>query len=162
MKKFLFPLLTLFFVSCAETNSNPKYEANLALAKKWFQTFETENMEELSKYFADKLQYQGAFYGQPMMNSKEEVINYMKGWHDSMENIKYTPENFLPGVDNNTNLPDGSVRTYGTWTGVNTISGKSFEVKFYHYMNFDDNGLMIEGGDYGDATGIMLAVAPDE
>ena len=78
-----------------------------------------------------------------------------------MDNIKYEAENFLPGVDPETSLPNGSVRTYGTWTGVSTTSGKSFEAKFYHYMTFDENGLIINGGDYGDATGIMVAVAQD-
>ncbi|NCG04588.1 MAG: hypothetical protein GWO82_04570, partial [Bacteroidetes bacterium] len=46
-------------------------------------------------------------------------------------------------------------------TGVSTTSGKSFEAKFYHYLTFDENGLIVKGGDYGDAMGIMVAVAPD-
>jgi hypothetical protein len=28
-------------------------------------------------------------------------------------------------------------------------------------MTFNDNGLIINGGDYGDAMGVMMAVAPD-
>ena len=78
-----------------------------------------------------------------------------------MENISYKPENFLSGVDPETNLPNGSVRTYGTWTGKNTASGKNFKVKFYHYLTFNNDGLVIDGGDYGDATGTVLAVSLD-
>jgi hypothetical protein len=51
------------------------------------------------------------------------------------------------------------VRTYGTWTGKNTASGKNFEVLFYHYMTFDENGMIINGGDFGDATGTVVAVS---
>ena len=60
-----------------------------------------------------------------------------------------------------TKMLNGSVRTYGTWTGKNTASGKPFEVKFYHYLTFDEDGMLINGGDYGDATGVVMAVAPD-
>ena len=35
------------------------------------------------------------------------------------------------------------------------------EVKFYHYLTFDEDGMLINGGDYGDATGVVMAVAPD-
>ena len=42
-----------------------------------------------------------------------------------------------------------------------TASGKPFEVKFYHYLTFDEDGMLINGGDYGDATGVVMAVAPD-
>jgi len=93
--------------------------------------------------------------------TKEDVVAYISGWLAAMEDINYEPENFLPGVDPETSLPNGSVRTYGTWTGVNTASGKPFEVKFYHYLTFDDNGMLVNGGDYGDATGVVMAVAPD-
>jgi hypothetical protein len=46
------------------------------------------------------------------------VLAYMGGWHAAMDDITYTPENFLPAVDPETNLPNGSVRTYGTWRGT--------------------------------------------
>ena len=52
--------------------------------------------------------------------NKEEAVEYSKGWHAAMENISYTAENYLPGVDPETGLLNGSVRTYGTWTGTNT------------------------------------------
>ena len=151
---------SLFLVSCTQ-NSNPTFDANVELAKTWFSKFEAEDMESIAAMFADEVEYQGAFYGMELMSTKEEVLAYMGGWHAAMDSITYTPENFLPGVDPETNLPNGSVRTYGTWRGTSVASGKSFAAKFYHYMTFDDNGLIINGGDYGDAMGIMMAVAPD-
>ena len=93
--------------------------------------------------------------------NKEQAMEYSKGWHDAMENITYTAENYLPGVDPETGLLNGSVRTYGTWTGTNTASGKDFEISMYHYFTFNDDGKIINAGDYGDATGLIMAVAPD-
>ena len=48
---------------------------------------------------------------------------------------------------------DGSVRTYGTWTGNVAETGKEFALKSYHAMAFKD-GLLIQGGDYFDFGGI--------
>jgi hypothetical protein len=51
---------------------------------------------------------------------------------------------------------------YGYWSGTNTASGKSFRALWYHYLTFDKNGKIINGGDFGDATGLVMAVAPDQ
>ena len=111
-------------------------------------------------FFADEVEYQSAFYGGPVMN-REELREYYKGWQDNMEDIRWEAENYLPGVDPETNLPNGSVRTYGHWSGTNTASGKSFKGYWYHYLSFDENGKITEGGDFGDATGLLMAVMPD-
>ncbi|CAI8159598.1 MAG: Uncharacterised protein [Bacteroidota bacterium] len=160
MKNLIYIAVIALLASCSQPQ-NPNFETNVEIAKAWFADFETEDMDKVAAYFADELEYQGAFYGMPMMTTKDQVVQYMQGWHSAMDNIKYAAENYLPGVDPETSLPNGSVRTYGTWTGVSTTSGKSFEAKFYHYLTFDENGLIINGGDYGDAMGIMMAVAPD-
>ena len=62
----------------------------------------------------------------------------------------------LPGVDPETGMNDGSVRTYGTWTGVHTESGKEFALKSYHPMAFKD-GKIVGGGDYFDFGGFMAS-----
>ena len=160
MRHILLIFTALLLLTSCMQNPNPSFEKNVELAKTWFATFEAEDMETISGMFAEEVEYQGAFYGMELMTTKEQVLEYMGGWHAAMDSITYTPENFLPGVDPETNLPNGSVRTYGTWRGISVASGKSFEAKFYHYMTFNDNGLIINGGDYGDAMGIMMAVAP--
>ncbi len=53
-------------------------------------------------------------------------------------------------------MRDGSVRTYGTWTGVHTESGKEWALKSYHPMAFKD-GKIIGGGDYFDFGGFMAS-----
>lgn len=160
MKKIIMISLAILLAACTQTPQNPNFDKNVELAKKWFETFTSENFEGVSDFMADDVEWRSCFYGAPLMD-KNASLEYMKGWHDAMENIKYTPDNYLPGVDPDTGQLNGSVRTYGTWTGTNTASGKNFEVHMYHYFTFNDEGKIINSGDYGDATGLMLAVAPD-
>ena len=76
------------------------------------------------------------------------------------ENVTFTEAIWLPGVDETTLLPDGSVRVYGKWSGNNIASGKVFAVDAYHYFNVQD-GKIIASGDFFDATGMVMAIQPD-
>ena len=72
------------------------------------------------------------------------------------DNIKFEADYWLPGVDPETGMRDGAVRTYGTWTGVHTETGKEFNLSSYHAMSFKD-GKIIGGGDYFDFGGFMAS-----
>ena len=135
-------MLVVVLASCSGPQQNPDFEKNVDLAKNYFATFVTEDIDATAALISDDVEWQGCFYGSPVMN-KEEAVEYSKGWHAAMENISYTAENYLPGVDPETGLLNGSVRTYGTWTGTNTASGKDFEVLMYHYFTFNDDGKII-------------------
>jgi len=161
MKKIIIFSLLCIVISCSQNQPNPNFEKNVELAKNWFTTFTSEDLEGCAEMMSEDVEWRSCFYGAPIMD-KEAAIKYMKSWQDAMENIKYTPENYLPGVDPETGQLNGSVRTYGTWTGTNTESGKSFEVYMYHYLTFNDEGKIINSGDFGDATGLIMAVAPDK
>ena len=160
MKKILLLLTICLFFSCSNYQ-HPDYEKNLETTKQWFEVFVTENLDATMDFYADELEYQSAFYGGPIMN-KEETREYLKGWQDAMEGITWEAENYLPGVDPETSLPNGSVRTYGYWSATHSVSGKSFRGLWYHYLTFDENGKITQGGDFGDATGLVMSVMPDE
>ena len=106
------------------------------------------------------MQWQAAFHGGGILN-KEQYGAYLKGWHDLMEDVTYTADNWLPGVSPDTGLADGSVRTYGKWSGVHTDTGKSWELVTYHTFDFKE-GLIIGGGDYFDAGGLMASLTQEE
>ena len=159
MKKLILFMTLGLFLSCSNVQ-NPDYERNLELAKQWFDNFGNEDLDFTMSFFADDIEYQSAFYDGPLMN-KDETREYFKGWHDAMEDISYEAQNYLPGVDPDTSLLNGSVRTYGYWSGTNSDSGKTFKGFWYHYLTFDENGNIINGGDFGDATGLIMAVSPD-
>ena len=159
MKKFILFLALGLVFSCSNVQHSD-YERNLEITKKWFDTFGNEDLDYTMSFFADEIEYQSAFYAGPVMNNAQ-TREYYQGWHDAMEDIKYDAENYLPGVDPETGLLNGSVRTYGYWSGVKSDSGKSFKGLWYHYLTFDENGKIINGGDFGDATGLIMSVMPD-
>ena len=125
MKKLLLLLTLGLFLSCSNVQ-NPDYERNLETAKQWFDNFGNEDLDFTMSFFADDIEYQSAFYAGPLMN-KEETREYFKGWHDAMEDIAFEAQNYLPGVDPETGLLNGSVRTYGNWSGTKSDSGKTFK-----------------------------------
>ena len=89
----------------------------------------------------------------------DQFAAMVKGYHDAFDNLNFEASAWLPGSDESGAF-DGSVRTYGTWTGTNVLTGKELNLKSYHYANFDDDGLIIGFGDFFDAGGMMDAVYP--
>ena len=65
-------------------------------------------------------------YGSSEPVGYDAYSSILKGYQDTFEDIVYTPQAWLPGVDTLTLKPDGSVRTYGSCSGTMTASGKSF------------------------------------
>ena len=108
MKKIIMIAFVSILMSCNQTQQNPNFEKNVELAQNWFTTFTSEDYDGLSELMTDDVQWQSGFYGGPVMD-KEATLQYMKGWQDAMENITYTPENYLPGVDPETGQLNGSV-----------------------------------------------------
>ena len=44
---------------------------------------------------------------------------------------------------------------------LDVASGKTFRGLWYHYLTFNEEGKIINGGDFGDATGLVMSVMPD-
>jgi quinol monooxygenase YgiN len=157
MKKILFLLsLTLCFVSCLD--SNPTYPENLATAKKFFALHGEENLKDQLDLISKDIESEPPFYGSKSIGY-EVFTSMLKGYHDAFDDIKYTPQVWLPGTDS-LGVLNGSVRTYGKWTGVQTKTGKQLDLKGYWYFGFDDNGLINAQGDFFDAGGMLDAVYP--
>ena len=159
MKKLLLITLLALFVSCS-TGQHPDFEANVKTAQTLLelQGSEADLQAQLDLVHED-LQWQPAFHGSAQID-KAGFGEYLKGWHDVMEDVTYTAVSWLPGVLAETGQPDGSVRTYGKWTGVHTETGKSWELISYHTWDFKD-GLIISGGDYFDAGGLLGSLQAD-
>jgi len=156
MKKLLFITLTAFFISCSQ-GIHSDFDANVESVKTFLELQGTEiDLQAQLNLVHKDLKWQPAFHGSPQIG-KEEFGEYLKGWHDTMEDVVYNPINYLPGVLAETGLPDGSVRSYGKWTGIYSETGKSWELTSYHTWDFKD-GLIISGGDYFDAGGLLASL----
>ena len=108
----------------------------------------------------DDLLWQPPMYGSKQYG-KSEHIEALKMYQTLFDNIQYTPDNWLPGVLAETGKLDGSVRTYGTWTGTHVETGKSFSLHSYHTFDFVD-GKIAAGGDYFDFGGFFASFEDTE
>lgn len=157
MKKTILILTVALFVAC---NNNPKYEQNLATAQKLFELHGEERLGEQLALVSKDIKLYTPMYGSSEPLGYDAYVNMLKGYQNNFEDVKYNAQAWLPGVDTLTLKPDGSVRTYGTWTGKNSATGKEINLSGYWYFNFDANGKIIAQGDFFDYGGMMQAVAP--
>ena len=160
MKKLLAIALFSVFVSCTP-GMHPEYEQNTETVKAFLklQGEETDVNAQMALIHED-LEWQPAFHGSVPIG-KEDFKAYLLNWQDVMEETVYTPRNYLPGVLADTGLQDGSVRSYGKWTGVHSATGKKWELTAYHTWDFKD-GKIIAGGDYFDAGGLIASLQVEE
>ena len=107
----------------------------------------------------DDLEWHMPVYGSEMADAqglKDALVNYQK----EFDNMNFTADYWLPGVDETTGLLDGSTRVYGTWTADHVASGKSVKLTSYHAFAFTD-GKISGGGDWFDFGGMMNSLAAD-
>tara|TARA_A100001388_G_scaffold276771_2_gene265511 strand:+ start:3532 stop:4320 length:789 start_codon:yes stop_codon:yes gene_type:complete len=155
MKKIILLLIGILFVGC---DSNPKYESNLAVAKKWVQAFEDQNIELWKEAVSEDLQDIAPMYGMGMVDY-ETSLQVAEFYIQNYTDVKFNDPVWLPGIDTLTMKPDGSVRAYGRWSGKSLSTGREFSLMSYHNFDFED-GKISSTGEYFDATGMVNAVGP--
>ena len=158
MKK-LFILLTasLIIISCSN-GKHAESEKNTEAAKAFFKLHEAEDAEGMFAYLHEDIQWHLPVYGMDM-GGIEEVKTAILGYQAEFDNLKFSADYWLPGVDTETGVPDGSTRTYGTWTSIHTKTGKETKLTSYHSFEFKD-GKIINGGDWLDLGGMMNSLVP--
>lgn len=155
MKKIILLFVGILFVGC---DSNPKYESNLAVAKKWVQAFEDQNIELWKEAVSEDLQDIAPMYGMGMVDY-ETSLQVAEFYIQNYTDVKFNDPVWLPGIDTLTMKPDGSVRAYGRWSGKSLSTGREFSLMSYHNFDFED-GKISSTGEYFDATGMVNAVGP--
>jgi len=155
MKKLLIIISVMFFYGC---NTNPDYQANLELAKKWVQVFENGDIELWKEIMSEDLRDQAPLYGMGEVDyaTSQQIAEF---YVNSYTDVKFNDPMWLPGIDTGTMTLDGSVRAYGVWTGKSKSTGRTFTLPSYHNFDFAD-GKIIYTGEYFDATGMVNSVGP--
>ena len=103
----------LLFIAC---DTNPKYESNLAVAKKWVQAFEDGNVDLWKRAVSEDLQDVAPMYGMGTVDYKTS-LQVAEFYVQNYTDVKFNEAVWLPGIDTLTMKPDGSVRAYGRWSG---------------------------------------------
>jgi hypothetical protein len=159
MKLYHFIVAGALLASCSSGGNHADYASNLALAQAAIAAHENEDIEAWVAHFSDSLKHESPVYGAgiiDLVQQKEQIGMY----HAAFDDIKFTDAIWLPGVNDETGRPDGSVRCYGKWTSTFVPSGKTAILNAYHYFSFTD-GKISQSGDFFDFGGLMDAVAPD-
>ena len=155
MKKLLSLLLLVVITSCT-TGNHKDFMANTELAKTYFNLHQQENAEAMWDFIHPDIEWHMPEYGAPMAGL-EVVKQAVTGYHAEFEGMNFAADYWLPGVDPETGLPDGSTRTYGTWTAVHTATGQKVSITSYHAFSFKD-GKIVGGGDWFDLGGMLNAI----
>lgn len=166
MKKILFAVsIILMSIGCKQTektdatsssknaDTQALYEQNLSTLKTFISDFEKEDIGGQAALIADSAWYSSAAFGDTV-HTKEHWLEGQKFFMDNNSNLHLSNAQFLPGIDSATHQFDGSVRYYGTWSGVHS-TGVASSVKFYGTYDFNKDHKIISGNDFFDLGGMM-------
>ena len=161
MKTILVSLSMAIFLFSCESGNHVDFSKNVETVKELVNLHALEEADAISVMFHENLEWQGPAYGSDPLNKADHMAAIVM-YHDMFENLKYTANNWLPGVNAETGQLDGSVRTYGVWSGNHSLTGTPLELTSYHTFDFKD-GKIIAGGDYFDLGGMFASfeVAPE-
>ena len=159
MKYFINLTLLLFvMVSCNQTSDTSafdeglaKFENNKALTDKTFDLFIAKDLDGMMDMYADDAIWSPANTLDSL--SKEALREGMTGWMTEFEVFSFNDRQYYPGVDDNF-VPDGSVRTYGTWAGKH-VSGAETVTKYYSVTQYNDDGKIVTALEWFDVGGVF-------
>ncbi len=151
-------LCTVFFVAAC-TGEHPDYTRNLATAQDLFRLHAEEAFDEQMEIWSEDVTLYPPIYASDAVGYGQ-VAEMVRGYQTAFDDLAFTEATWLPGT-NEMGKPDGSVRTYGTWTGVHAATGLPLKLRSYHYFNFDAQGQIIEQGDFFDYGGMAAAFTPN-
>lgn len=146
-------IIFLIFCSCQNNEYRVEFEKNTEIAKAYFKLHEEENSEAMFNYLHPDMEWHMPVYGMNM-GGIEDVKAAIIGYQTDFDNLKFTADYWLPGVNTETGIPDGSTRVYGTWNATHVKTGKEVNLTTYHSFEFKD-GKIFRGGDWFDLGGMM-------
>tara|TARA_B100000927_G_C16160463_1_gene347167 strand:- start:46 stop:558 length:513 start_codon:yes stop_codon:yes gene_type:complete len=163
MKRLMILLLAIVtLISCQNNDYRAEFEKNTETAKAYFKLHESENSAAMFEYLHPDIEWHMPVYGAPLAGLNE-VKAAVQGYQDAFEDMSFIADYWLPGVNTETGVPDGSTRVYGTWNATHSETGKKVALTAYHSFEFKD-GKIFRGGDWFDLGGMMnfIMETPDE
>jgi limonene-1,2-epoxide hydrolase len=170
----------LGIISCKEaaktdTAAAPDYAAfnkKVEVVRAFVKAHCAEDLAALTNLLADTLKYSSTVYNGNKWQGKTEMLAVLKGYHDNFENISYaegivladsTVGGFYSGSvypeQDATNIPT-NIRSYGTWTAVESKSKQTVGVKYYALIAVNIDGKIVSYSDYFDTSNLIPKSAP--
>mgnify|MGYP006159536983 CR=1 FL=1 len=160
MKNLIIILVTVMFAtSCTPPPPDTSaldagmemFNKNKAIADKTFNLFIAKDLDGMMDIYSDDVNWSPANTLDSL--SKDALREGMTGWMTEFEVFSFNDRQYYPGVDENF-VPDGSVRTYGTWVGTHN-SGATTVSKYYSVTQYNDEGKIITALEWFDVGGVF-------
>lgn len=162
MKKIIFMLcMAICFIACEDKPDNSaqlKFEENSKTVKAMLEAWENESPDY--SIFADDFVIKETAFGAERDSFGLEEMKAQNERNLAMMDFKLLGEPvFLPGVNPETKMADGSVRYYGDWEvtipETDSTMAKSGVLSVYHSFDFNDEGKIVYEQMYADFSGLM-------
>jgi len=164
MKRLMYPvILGLLIMGCApeekDNSAEMAFQKNSETVQANLQGWQNENLD-YSMYADDFAMLETTFGAEKDSISLEEMKSTDRQmWSVYDFKLLTSPPNLLPGVDQDTKAPDGSVRHYSDWEvtlpATDSTEAKSGVIRLYESFDFNDEGKIRYQQVYGDFTGLM-------
>lgn len=162
MKK-LCSILALFALLAAcqpgDNSSNEAFKKNSATVMAYLKAFQAENVDY--SIFANDFISRDTGFGAKdtvTLEQMKEGDKHLFAMYD-LKLIGFDSLVLLPGVNNVTQKPDGSVRYYGDWqvtrAATDSTAAKTGVLKTYESFDFNSDGKILFQQIYGDFTGLI-------
>ena len=145
----------------ANLSESPEYVANKAVAEAMFQAVMDEDMEAWAATVSDTVKYTSPLYAPGTatgVGTKEDWMKDTQRLVDNFDDFSIEQAVYLPGLDGQTAVPNGSVRVYVHWNATH-LSGVKVDPWFYYNFDKFEGGKITTYGAFGDAGGVMNNVA---
>ena len=140
MKKIITLIVCSLFVINCDSNSveMTNYKENEATAKKFYQSFSDEKLDEMKSFVTDDYTWSPPPTGVDSLDINT-WFGAMQGFNNDFKNIEFTEQLYFAGLDEN-QKPNGDVRVYGTWKSLNALTNKPVEMDYYAVLFFNNEG----------------------
>ena len=127
------------------------FRENAKLVDASFKAYCKKDLTEWATYWSDTLKYHSAGYGQKDI-SKAEILDRSSNFFKLVNNLKVNVT-ILPGVDEVTLKPDGSVRAYVIWSADFVNNAPKTDLKSYFSLKLDKDHKIYDHDEYFDVSG---------
>ena len=164
MKKLVLSFLVLAsMMACTPKEATSEVEdPNMALFREnakvvdaAFKAYSKKDLTEFETYQADSLKVHSAQFGGKDSN-KAEFLERSANFFKLINNIN-VKVTLLPGVDEVTLKPDGSVRAYVIWSADFVNNAPKTDLKSYFVLKLDKDHKIYDHDEYFDVSGWFQA-----
>jgi len=129
------------------------FRENAKVVDATFKAYCKKDINAFASAYSDTVKYHSAVYGESDI-SKAEIIKRSLGFFQLVNNLT-AKVILLPGVDETTLKPDGSVRAYILWSGDAVNKAPKRDLKVYASYKLDKDHKIYDADEYFDVTGFV-------